>query len=153
MWWYHLLVRRVDSLRERCETLERTVGAVGSVVCGRRVDALLVERTHYPPVRGWKQYCTTATVNGSPPPPGIVSMAFPAVFCSDSDAHRYWIEVDPDYGKPLLVHTLTTDYGRHRDAKQKMRRRSDFFLWNLQKERPEKKRKKMLNNTPWFIPQ
>ncbi len=30
-WWFHLLIRRVDSLRGRCETMERVMRAVGVV--------------------------------------------------------------------------------------------------------------------------
>ncbi len=45
-WWIHLLVRRVDSLRERCDTLERVVRAGAGLGRGakylRRAEEILV---------------------------------------------------------------------------------------------------------------
>ncbi len=42
-WWFHLLVRRVDSLRERVNGLERLVRAVGQLAYGERCSALLLQ--------------------------------------------------------------------------------------------------------------
>ncbi len=48
MWWFHLLIRRVDALQKRVQVVERVVLAVGTfryAECGER---LLVELTTYP---------------------------------------------------------------------------------------------------------
>jgi hypothetical protein len=42
MWWIHLLVRRVDRLRERAAVLERVVRAVGTDQYTKRVAPLLL---------------------------------------------------------------------------------------------------------------
>ena len=46
-WWFHLLVRRVDSLRERRNFHERLVRAVGAVAYGERYHHLLLQVCAY----------------------------------------------------------------------------------------------------------
>lgn len=46
-WWFHLLVRRVESLRERCDVVERVARAVGTVAYLERGFHLLVRRRMY----------------------------------------------------------------------------------------------------------
>jgi hypothetical protein len=41
-WWFHLLVRRVEKLRDRCDVLERVTRAVGRVGYADRAEPLLV---------------------------------------------------------------------------------------------------------------
>ena len=58
-WWFHLLVRRVESLRERCDVVERVARAVGVVGYLERGFRLLVKR------RTYARFCVLAeTVNG-----------------------------------------------------------------------------------------
>jgi hypothetical protein len=46
-WWFHLLVRRVESLHERCDVAERVARAVGMVAYLERGFRLLVRRRMY----------------------------------------------------------------------------------------------------------
>lgn len=41
-WWFHLLVRRVENLRARCDVAERVFRAVGPVRYAERMDVILV---------------------------------------------------------------------------------------------------------------
>jgi hypothetical protein len=56
MWWYHLLVRRVDLLGERVETMERVVRSVGPFAYAERCKLLLMRRTKYRRGGGWVDY-------------------------------------------------------------------------------------------------
>jgi hypothetical protein len=42
MWWFHLLARRVETLRQRCDVFERVTRAGGRMRYGERADPLLL---------------------------------------------------------------------------------------------------------------
>jgi hypothetical protein len=44
-WWFHLLVRRCETLRARVDVYERVARAVGRIRYGERSEPLLMQRT------------------------------------------------------------------------------------------------------------
>lgn len=60
-WWFHLLVRRVENLRARCDVAERVFLAVGPVRYAETVTPILIERKRSVYSRG---AVLTLTVNG-----------------------------------------------------------------------------------------
>lgn len=108
-WWIHLLVRRVDSLRERCDTLERVLraGVVHAGIGGgakylRRAEELFVrykmhQRHQYQVQYQVYGYCTI-TVNATnhavcDRPSGVTSLGS-RLWRKDEVLHR---ETGPAY--------------------------------------------------------